>query len=602
VKKLSKYAPFVGVITVALAVIAWSVFTGDEPRDELTLDQFQAEIEADHVVTADILEKSRRVTGELQDGTRYKVEYIKDFGDELVVSLIDADPAIKIDVDHESTPRWESLLYSMLPLIILIGAFGFFITQMQGGGKMGKFGKATAYQPDQDASAVTFADVAGADEAVEELREIKDFLEDPNRFASLGAAIPKGVLLFGPPGTGKTLLARAVAGEAGVPFYSISGSDFVEMYVGIGASRVRNLFKQAKETAPAIIFIDEIDAVGRHRGAGVGGGHDEREQTLNQLLVEMDGFDAATGVILIAATNRSDILDPALLRPGRFDRQIVIDAPDVKGRKQILEVHAKGKPLGDGVDLERIAQRTPGFTGADLQNLLNEAALLTVRERRTSITMADIANSVDRVIAGPERKSRLMSDEDKRVIAYHEAGHALVGHLLPECDRVHKVTIIPRGRALGWTMALPDQERFLHTKPALEQRLSMLLGGRTAEELVFNQVTTGAVDDIERATDLARSMVTEFGMSELLGLRKLGQRSGEVFLGKSMGHDRDYGDDVAEQVDAEIGRIIEAAHIVATDVLTTHRDTLDKMADALIEHETLDLEELGELFAGITAL
>jgi cell division protease FtsH len=408
----------------------------------------------------------------------------------------------------------------------------------------------------------------------------------------MGAKIPKGVLLFGPPGTGKTLLARAVAGEAGVPFFSISGSDFVEMFVGVGASRVRDLFEQAKTSAPAIIFVDEIDAVGRHRGAGLGGGHDEREQTLNQLLVEMDGFDTRAGVILIAATNRPDILDPALLRPGRFDRQIVVDSPDLEGRRAILNVHAKGKPLAKGVELEVLARRTPGFTGADLANLMNEAALLTARRGFKEIGMPQLEEAIDRVIAGPERKSRLISEDEKRVIAYHEGGHALVGHALPHADPIHKVSIIPRGRALGWTLALPEADKYLVTRSELRDQLTMLLGGRTAEEMIFHDPTTGAQNDIERASQIARSMVTEYGMSDLIGPQQLGQKNGEVFLGRDLGHQPNYSEEVAARIDAEVRRLIDEAHTEALDVLTENRKVLDQLAKALVEKETLDTPEV----------
>ncbi len=418
---------------------------------------------------------------------------------------------------------WLNILVSLLPILLLFGLILFLMNSVGGvGGRAMQFGRSKAKRLSGDEPKATFADVAGCDEAVEELEEIRDFLADPDRFRAIGATIPKGVLLYGPPGTGKTLLARAVAGEAGVPFFTISGSDFVEMFVGVGASRVRDLFAQAKQAAPAIVFVDEIDAVGRHRGSGFGGGHDEREQTLNQLLVEMDGFDASAGVILIAATNRPDILDPALLRPGRFDRQIVVDRPDLAGRKAILEVHAKGKPLSSAVSLDVLARRTPGFTGADLANLLNEAALLAARRRLSHIGMPECEDAIDRVIAGPERKTRVLSEHEKSVIAYHEAGHALVGHALPGTDPIHKVSIIARGRALGWTLALPTEDRVLRTRSELRDELTMLLGGRSAEELVFGDPTTGAQNDIEKATQIARAMVTEWGMSENLGPRQLG--------------------------------------------------------------------------------
>jgi cell division protease FtsH len=459
------------------------------------------------------------------------------------------------------------------------------------------FGKAKARQLSKDEPTVTFADVAGADEAVEELREIRDFLEDPLRFQAMGAKIPKGVLLFGPPGTGKTLLARAVAGEAGVPFFSISGSDFVEMFVGVGASRVRDLFQQAKQSAPAIVFVDEIDAVGRHRGAGLGGGHDEREQTLNQLLVEMDGFDVATGVILIAATNRPDILDPALLRPGRFDRQIVVDRPDLEGRRAILAVHAEGKPLDDDVDLGVVARRTPGFTGADLANTVNEAAILAARRTAGRITMSAFEEAIDRVMAGPERKSRVMSDREKLTIAYHEGGHALVGHVLPNTDPIHKVSIIARGRALGWTLALPTEDKNIKSRSELRDEMAMLMGGRTAEELIFGDPTTGAMNDIERATQIARAMVTQYGMSDALGPQQLGSRTGEPFLGKEVGHEVNYSDEMAAVIDGEVRRLLDEAHAEAREILTLHRATLDRLAERLVAQETLGDADLEEIWA-----
>jgi cell division protease FtsH len=449
---------------------------------------------------------------------------------------------------------------------------------------------------------VTFSDVAGADEAIEELQEIKDFLKEPARFQAVGARIPKGVLLYGPPGTGKTLLARAVAGEAGVPFYSISGSDFVEMFVGVGASRVRDLFQQAKENSPAIIFVDEIDAVGRHRGAGMGGGHDEREQTLNQLLVEMDGFDVKTNVILIAATNRPDILDPALLRPGRFDRQIGVDAPDMLGRKKILEVHAKGKPMAQGVDLEVLARKTPGFTGADLANVLNEAALLTARSNAQLIDNRALDEAVDRVMAGPQRRTRVMRDKEKLITAYHEGGHALVATAMRNTDPVTKITILPRGRALGYTMVMPLEDRYSVSRNELLDQLAYAMGGRVAEEIIFHDPTTGASNDIEKATGTARKMVTEFGMSSSVGPLKLGQASGEMFLGHDMGHQRDYSERLAERVDAEVRELLENAHDEAYEVLNKNREVLDRLAAALLEHETLDQNALVEIFADVEML
>jgi cell division protease FtsH len=461
------------------------------------------------------------------------------------------------------------------------------------------FGKTRAKMVTKDQPKVTFADVAGVDEAVEELQEVKDFLENPSKFQAVGAKIPKGVLLYGPPGSGKTLLARAVAGEAGVPFFSISGSDFVEMFVGVGAARVRDLFEQAKQHAPAIVFVDEIDAVGRQRGAGLGGGHDEREQTLNQLLVEMDGFDVRTGVIMIAATNRPDILDPALLRPGRFDRQIVVDRPDLKGRIAILNVHARGKPLSDGIELEILARRTPGFTGADLSNVMNEAALLTARRGLKQITMSELEESIDRVIAGPERKSRVISDSEKKVIAYHEAGHALVGHALPNADPVHKISIIPRGRALGYTLSLPTEDRFLVTRSEMVDDLAMFLGGRVAEELVFEDPTTGAQDDIERATKMARQMVTEYGMSDKLGPMALGTKNDTVFLGRDFASQPDYSDTIAFEIDKEVRRLLDEAYAEAREIQVQYRKQLDAIVDALLERETVEKEELTKLLESV---
>ena len=490
------------------------------------------------------------------------------------------------------------MFISLLPFALLILLMVFIFSQMQGGGgRLMNFGKSKAKAITKDMPQTTFEDVAGADEAVEELVEIKDFLSDAERFQKVGAKIPKGVLLYGPPGTGKTLLARSVAGEAGAPFYSISGSDFVEMFVGVGASRVRDLFEQAKANAPAIIFIDEIDAVGRHRGAGLGGGHDEREQTLNQMLVEMDGFDVTGGVILIAATNRPDILDPALLRPGRFDRQIAVERPDLNGRYEILKVHAKGKPITDDIDLMSVARRTPGFTGADLANVLNEAALLTARSDKTFIDDEALDEAIDRVIAGPQKRTRVMDEHEKTITAYHEAGHALVAAALPGNDPVHKITIMPRGRALGYTMVLPDQDKYSTTRSEMLNQLAYMLGGRAAEELIFHDPTTGAANDIEKATSVARSMVTQFGMTERLGAIKYGQEQSEVFLGRDMGHMRDYSEEVAAAIDEEVRGFIEAAHQEAYDVLVNNREILDAMVLALLERETLDKAAIEEIFA-----
>ncbi|HEX6567943.1 MAG TPA: ATP-dependent zinc metalloprotease FtsH [Acidimicrobiales bacterium] len=569
-------------------------------REEIDLSAFRQAIEGGDVATAEIKDRDNEVVGKLTDDTEYRVAFPAEYADELVDDLHDADPPVEVTTDPQSDSLWTGLLFSLLPIVLLVGAFLLIMNVMQGGGRgVMQFGKSRAKQVTKDDPTVTFADVAGCDEAVEELQEIKEFLQDPARFQSIGARIPKGVLLYGPPGTGKTLLARAVAGEAGVPFFPISGSDFVEMFVGVGASRVRDLFDKAKQAAPAIVFVDEIDAVGRHRGAGMGGGHDEREQTLNQLLVEMDGFDARTGVILIAATNRPDILDPALLRPGRFDRQIVVDQPDLEGRKAILDVHAKGKPLAGDVRLDVLARRTPGFTGADLANLMNEAALLTARRHGSDITMAAMESAIDRVLAGPERKTRVMSDHEKRIIAYHEGGHTLVGHVLEGTDPIHKVSIVSRGRALGWTLALPTEDKYLKTRAELVDTMTMLLGGRTAEELVFGDPTTGASDDIERCTEIARAMVTTYGMSDRLGPQRLGTQSGEVFLGKDYGHEATYSDEVAGLIDDEVRRLVDHAHDRARFILTTHRATLDRLASSLIERETLDDAELADVFGDI---
>jgi cell division protease FtsH len=493
-----------------------------------------------------------------------------------------------------------TLILGWLPFLAIFLLFFVFLNQMQGGGsRVMNFGKSKAKLITKDTPKTTFSDVAGADEAIEELQEIKEFLQSPGKFQAIGAKIPKGVLLYGPPGTGKTLLARAVAGEAGVPFYSISGSDFVEMFVGVGASRVRDLFEQAKANAPAIVFVDEIDAVGRHRGAGFGGGHDEREQTLNQLLVELDGFDTKGGVIVIAATNRPDILDPALLRPGRFDRQIVVAQPDLAGRKGILRVHARGKPFAPDVDLDMIAKRTPGFTGADLANVINEGALLTARENKHQVTMAALEEAIDRVTAGPKRKSVLLSEKERKIIAYHEGGHALVGHALPHADPVHKITIIPRGRALGYTASAPTEDKFLVSRVEMMDQLAMLLGGRTAEELVFHEPTTGAANDIEKASSIARGMITEYGMSERLGARRFGTGDGEPFLGREMSHSRDYSEEIASAIDDEVRRLIESAHDEAWEILVQYRDVLDHLVLQLMEHETLTRTQVLEIFAPV---
>ncbi len=603
VKRYARGPLFWVVLIVILLVLLKGLWSGGSDFKSVDTSQVVSAINTGNVSSVVFHDKEQSVQVTLKNGDKIEADVSADQMvqlenklDELAASnKVSADKLYDVKVSHGSV--WLAILLNALPILLLVGLMIFMLTQMQGGGsRVMNFGKSKAKLISKDTPKTTFADVAGADEAIEELQEIKEFLENPAKFQSIGAKIPKGVLLYGPPGTGKTLLARAVAGEAGVPFYSISGSDFVEMFVGVGASRVRDLFTQAKENAPAIIFIDEIDAVGRHRGAGLGGGHDEREQTLNQLLVEMDGFDVKGGVILIAATNRPDILDPALLRPGRFDRQIVVDRPDMEGRKGILRVHAKGKPFLPDVDLDVIARRTPGFTGADLANVINEAALLTARANKKQIDMRTLEEAIDRVMAGPERKSRIMSEKEKKIIAYHEGGHALVGHALPNADPVHKVTILPRGRALGYTLALPTEDKFLVTRAEMMDQLAMLLGGRTAEELVFHEPTTGAANDIEKATSIARNMITQYGMSEKLGARKFGQENGEVFLGREMGHQRDYSEEIASTIDEEVRRLIENSHDEAWEILVEYRDVLDNLVLELMEKETLQKDEVLRVF------
>jgi cell division protease FtsH len=561
-------------------------------------------IERGQVRSAVLTDKNQTIQITTKDGQQYQANWVGSQGQNLQQLLQgqfdkgDLPGGYNVQIPRSST--LVTLLETFIPYVLFALFFFFLLTQMQGGGsRVMNFGKSRAKLITKDTPKTTFADVAGADEAIEELQEIKEFLQNPAKFQAIGAKIPKGVLLYGPPGTGKTLLARAVAGEAGVPFYSISGSDFVEMFVGVGASRVRDLFEQAKANAPAIVFVDEIDAVGRHRGAGLGGGHDEREQTLNQMLVELDGFDTKGGVIVIAATNRPDILDPALLRPGRFDRQIVVAQPDLAGRRGILKVHARGKPIAPDAELDVIARRTPGFTGADLANVINEAALLTARTNGKQISMASLEEAIDRVMAGPERKSVLLSESERKLIAYHEGGHALVGHAMAHADPVHKVTIIPRGRALGYTQALPTEDKFLVTRAEMQDQLAMLLGGRTAEELIFHEPTSGAANDIEKATQIARSMVTEFGMSERLGARKFGSGDGEPFLGREMGHSRDYSEEIASAIDEEIKRQIEAAHDEAWEVLVEYRDVLDALVLHLLDKETVARKEVLEIFAPV---
>ena len=589
------------LVVTTVAIMAVNSFVGGAAAPErITLDRLETFMASGQVQSVVVKSKSNVIKGVLNPGVLtggavdFETTYTEGYEGDLTAALLANVAKVEIDPENPSFIQW--FLGTILPYVLIFGIFIFILLRMQGGGnRVMSFGKARARQVSRDQPKVTFKDVAGLDEAVAELQEIKDFLAKPQKFRAMGAKIPKGVLLYGPPGTGKTLLARAVAGEAGVPFFSISGSDFVEMFVGVGASRVRDLFEQAKAQAPAIIFVDEIDAVGRHRGAGLGGGHDEREQTLNQLLVEMDGFDVNTGVILIAGTNRPDILDPALLRPGRFDRQVMVDRPDLRGREAILRVHAKGKPLSEEIDLAVLARQTPGFTGADLANLINEAALLSARFGKDEIGQEELEEAADRVIAGPERRSMVMTEEDKKVTAYHEAGHALVGFALPRADPVHKATIIPRGRSLGHTLLLPTEDRVHMRRSEMVDRLAMMLGGRTAEELIFSDPTTGASDDIKRSTDLARRMVMEWGMSDRLGPMKYGQPEGEVFLGRDYTRHQDYSDEVASIIDEEVRRLITRAHDEARAILATHRQALDRLAGALIERETLDEGEIRDL-------
>ncbi|MDR6324794.1 cell division protease FtsH [Actinoplanes couchii] len=571
--------------------------------DRLNQPGIKKVVQKDKEQTLEIdLEKSEEFAGKQTD--KIETQYPYELTDEVWAQVLQAKQQNRISGNVNATVSGDNILLSilinLLPIAILVVLLLLFMSQMQGGGsRVLNFGKSKAKMITKDTPKTTFADVAGSDEAVEELQEIKDFLQNPTKYQALGAKIPKGVLLFGSPGTGKTLLARAVAGEAGVPFYSISGSDFVEMFVGVGASRVRDLFEQAKSNAPAIVFVDEIDAVGRHRGAGMGGGHDEREQTLNQLLVEMDGFDTKGGVILIAATNRPDILDPALLRPGRFDRQIPVDNPDMEGRKAILRVHAKGKPFTPDVDLDSVARRTPGFSGADLANVINEAALLTARNEKRAISNEFLEEAIDRVIAGPERRTRAMSDKEKKITAYHEGGHALVAYALPHSAPVHKVTILPRGRSLGHTLVLPTEDKYTQTRAEMIDTLAYALGGRAAEELVFHEPTTGAGNDIEKATNLAKAMVTQYGMSSKLGAVKYGSTGDEPFMGRSMGHEKSYSDAVAADIDGEVRALIELAHDEAWEILVEYRDVLDSMVLELMEKETITQDDMNRICARV---
>jgi len=589
------------IILVAILFSWW--FEQVSGPEEVPISEFVVNIEDGEYTEVVLGANSHSAQGRLNGSTAeegvfdHVASYVEGFEPELTATLERTGTAWSSDPEP---PGFWALLISFLPWLFLLGFMVFIFMQMQGGGnRVMQFGKSKAKLVGKEQPKVTFDDVAGLLEAKEELEEIKDFLANPDRYRQMGAKIPKGVLLFGPPGTGKTLLARAVAGEAGVPFMAISGSDFVEMFVGVGAARVRDLFEQAKQSAPAIVFIDEIDAVGRHRGAGLGGGHDEREQTLNQLLVELDGFEGNTGVIVMAATNRPDILDPALLRPGRFDRQIVVDAPDIEGREAILEVHSKGKPLAEEIDLSVLARRTPGFTGADLANLINEAALLAARKHNKKITMLELEEAIDRVIAGPERKTKVMTEDERKVIAYHETGHALVGFALPNSDPVHKVTIMARGRSLGHTLALPTHDKYLSRRSELVDQLAMLLGGRTAEEIIFADPTTGAANDIEKATSIARRMVMEYGMSDELGPMQYGKPAGEVFLGRDYSRQQDYSDQVAAFIDSEVRKLITAAHKEAESIIERHSDAMERMVEQLLETETVNRDQVVEIFSDV---
>lgn len=560
-------------------------------KTDITYSAFMKHVQQDEVKQVTIVDNV--ISGKLKDGKDFSTVAPSD--DSLIPTLRARDIEIKAELPPQP-PWWTTILSSLLPMLLIVGIWFMLMQQSQGGGgRVMNFGKSRARRYDEDNIKITFKDVAGADEAKQELEEVVEFLKHPKKYNDLGAKIPKGVLLYGPPGTGKTLLAKAVAGEAGVPFFSISGSDFVEMFVGVGASRVRDLFEQAKKSAPCIVFIDEIDAVGRQRGAGLGGGHDEREQTLNQLLVEMDGFGANEGIIMIAATNRPDILDPALLRPGRFDRQIVVDRPDIKGRQEILKVHVKGKPISPEVELGVIARRTPGFTGADLSNLVNEAALMAARKNKNKIDMPEMEEAAERVIMGPERRSRVISDKEKRLTAYHEGGHTLVGMLLDNTDPVHKVTIIPRGRAGGYTLSLPKEDRYYATRSEMLDELKVLLGGRVAEALVLKEISSGASNDLQHATSLARQMICEYGMSPELGPMTFGHRQDQVFLGRDIGRDKDYSEEVAAKIDKEIRKFIDEAYQKTESLLNENMDKLHLIADALIERETLEGEEIDQL-------
>ncbi|MBV9810646.1 MAG: ATP-dependent zinc metalloprotease FtsH [Solirubrobacterales bacterium] len=596
-----KSAAFPILIVVVLAFFAQKLIGSTHGGPKMTFGILISQLDNKEVQSLSLHQKDNTADVTTISGQKYTVGFPDGYVSQLVNTAKTNLSPQNFDIQGKTSNGWLSLLTYILPFVIFIGFWIFLMNQVQGGGsKVMSFGKSRAKRMSVDSPKITFRDVAGVDEAVEELHEIKEFLENPKKFQALGARIPKGVLLYGPPGTGKTLLARAVAGEAGVPFFSISGSDFVEMFVGVGASRVRDLFEQAKQNSPCIIFMDEIDAVGRHRGAGLGGGHDEREQTLNQLLVEMDGFEMKDNIILIAATNRPDILDPALLRPGRFDRQIVVDRPDRNGRKKILDVHTRGKPLAREIDVDALAGQTPGFTGADLSNLVNEAALLAARNGKREITQIELEEGIMRVIAGPEKKTRVMSDKERRITAYHEMGHAMVGHFLPNADPVHKISVISRGQALGYTISLPTEDKFLTTRAELQDTMAMTLGGRAAEEIVFGEVTTGASNDLEKVTATAKQMVMRFGMSEKLGPRVFGHDHGMPFLGREFSAEPDYSDEIAREIDDEIRRIVESAHVQAKDILNSHRDSLGKLSDILIKRETIEKEQFEALLDGQT--
>ncbi len=603
-RRVSKSGALVPIlIVIVLAFFAQRIIAPTTEEKTPTYSEFIVQIndpaEADSIKSVEIETNDNNLKVVQTDDTEYTTGYPDNTEQTLVNTLEQRE--IETTVKPKGGSGILSLLTYILPFILILAFWIFLMNQMQGGGsRVMNFGKSKAKRMSVDAPKISFRDVAGVDEAVQELHEIKEFLENPKKFQALGARIPKGVLLYGPPGTGKTLLARAVAGEAGVPFFSISGSDFVEMFVGVGASRVRDLFEQAKQNSPCIIFMDEIDAVGRHRGAGMGGGHDEREQTLNQLLVEMDGFETKDNIILIAATNRPDILDPALLRPGRFDRQVAVDRPDRKGRKQILEVHTRGKPLAAELELDVLAGQTPGFTGADLANLINESALLTARKGNREITMTELEEGIMRVIAGPEKKTRVMSEKERLITAYHEMGHAIVGHVLPNCDPVHKVSIISRGQALGYTISLPTEDKFLTTRAELSDTMAMTLGGRAAEEIIFDEITTGASNDLEKVTTTAKQMVMRYGMSERLGPRVFGHDRTQPFLGRDMSAEPDYSEEIAREIDAEIRRVVEEAHQTAKDILSERSSQLEEVSKILLERETIDAKQFVALLEGAT--